>query len=58
MSTNTFSMTILPAPPILERDVECFRLFRDGGPSADLRLVSAKATSNGVTVAIYKPNEI
>jgi dihydrofolate reductase len=33
------------------------RLFRDDGPLANLRLVSAKATPNGVVVATYQPAE-
>ena len=31
MSPNPFSMTILPVPLILERDIECFRLFEYNG---------------------------
>lgn len=32
------------------------RLFVEGGPSTNLRLVDAKATPSGVVVAAYSPN--
>ena len=33
------------------------RLFSDGGPSADLRLVGSKTTTTGVVIATYRPAE-
>jgi dihydrofolate reductase len=33
------------------------RLFPDGGPSADLRLVDTKTTTTGVVIATYQPGE-
>ena len=33
------------------------RLFPDGGPSADLRLVDTKTTTTGVVIATYQPVE-
>jgi AraC-like DNA-binding protein len=44
MSSNPFSMTILPAPLILERDVECFRLFAyDGQESLSIKVAPIAA---------------
>jgi hypothetical protein len=32
------------------------RLFADGGPSADLRLIGSVTTGTGVVIAKYRPN--
>jgi AraC-like DNA-binding protein len=44
MSLNPFSLTILPAPISLERDVECFRLFKyDGQESLSIKVAPIAA---------------